>query len=138
MATGEVIEAEELGGAKVHGTMTGLADQMASDEYELLCKVSDCDTDITRFDAITKAREWVATLQVRNTPAPELIAPIAPRYSAEDLLAIVNPDIRKPFDMKEVILRLVDDSRLSVFKPRYGPNMVTAWAHIMGKGSVFN
>ena len=62
-----------------------------------------------------------------------MIAPIAPRYSSEDLLALVNPDIRKPFDMKEVILRLVDDSRLSLFKPRYGPNMVTAWAHIMGK-----
>jgi hypothetical protein len=51
----------------------------------------------------------------------------------EDLLSIVNPDIRKPFDMREVMLRIVDDSRLSLFKPKYGPNIITAWAHIMGK-----
>lgn len=61
-----------------------------------------------------------------------MIEPLAPRYPIEDLLSLVNPDIRKPFDMSEVLLRLVDDSRLSVFKPKYGPNMVTAWAHIMG------
>ena len=44
----------------------------------------------------------------------------------------MNPDIRKSFDMKEVVLRLVDDSRLSTFKPQYGVNMLTGWAHIMG------
>jgi acetyl-CoA carboxylase carboxyltransferase component len=48
-------------------------------------------------------------------------------------LSIVNPDIRKPFDMREVLLRLVDDSRLSEFKPEYGRNMVTGWAHFYGK-----
>ncbi|KAJ5280533.1 ClpP/crotonase [Penicillium angulare] len=116
MATGEDVEAEALGGAKVHGTTTGLADQIAADE----------------FDAITKAREWVATLQVRSLRELQTIEPIAPRYPADDLLSIVNPDIRKPFDMNEVLLRLVDDSRLSVFKPKYGPNMITSWAHIMG------
>ncbi|KAJ5235730.1 uncharacterized protein N7469_004898 [Penicillium citrinum] len=116
MATGEVIEAEELGGAKVHATMTGLADQIAVDE----------------FDAIQKTREWVASLQMRARPTPGLIQATAPRYPAEDLLSLVNPDIRKPFDMREVLLRLVDDSRLSTFKPKYGPNVITAWAHIMG------
>ncbi|KAJ5108390.1 ClpP/crotonase [Penicillium angulare] len=116
MATGEDVEAEALGGAKVHGTTTGLADQIAADE----------------FDAITKAREWVATLQVRNLRELQTIEPIAPRYPVDDLLSIVNPDIRKPFDMNEVLLRLVDDSRLSIFKPKYGPNMITSWAHIMG------
>ncbi|KAE8373929.1 carboxyl transferase domain-containing protein [Aspergillus bertholletiae] len=117
MATGEVIGAEELGGAQVHGVTTGLADQIASDE----------------FDAIRKAREWVGSLEVPPAPTSfRLIEPIAPRYNIEDVLSIVNPDIRKPFDMREVLLRIVDDSRLSEFKPRYGKNMITAWAHIFG------
>ena len=64
---------------------------------------------------------------------PGLIGSLAPRYPIEDVLSIVNPDIRKPFDMREVLLRIVDDSRLSVFKPKYGPNMITASAHIMGR-----
>ena len=64
---------------------------------------------------------------------PGLIEPLAPRYPIEDVLSIVNPDIRKPFDMNEVLLRVVDDSRVSAFKAKYGPNMITAWAHIMGK-----
>jgi acetyl-CoA carboxylase carboxyltransferase component len=64
---------------------------------------------------------------------PGLIEPLAPRFPIEDVLSIVNPDIRKPFDMHEVLLRIVDDSRLAVFKPKYGPNMITASAHIMGK-----
>ena len=59
--------------------------------------------------------------------------PRDPRYSCDDLLNIVNPDVRKPLDMKEVVIRLVDDSRLSIFKPEYGVNMLTAWAHIFGK-----
>ncbi|KAL3479635.1 carboxyl transferase domain-containing protein [Aspergillus californicus] len=119
MATGEVVDAEELGGAKVHAQMTGLADQIAVDE----------------FDAIQKTREWVSSLRVPS-PGPGLrvqpIKPLPPRYDIEDLLSLVNPDIRKPFDMREVILRLVDDSRLAEFKPTYGRNMITAWAHIFG------
>ncbi|KAL1966031.1 hypothetical protein VTN77DRAFT_4971 [Rasamsonia byssochlamydoides] len=115
MATGETIGAEELGGARIHGTITGLADQIATDE----------------FDAIQKAREWVATLD-RKTPLVEIAPPLAPRYPIDDILAIVNPDIRKPFDMREVLLRIVDDSRLMIFKPKYGTNMLTAWAHILG------
>lgn len=91
-----------------------------------------------RFDAIQKAREWVASLQVRTPPKLDLIQPLAPRYPVEDLLSLVNPDIRKPFDMNEVLLRLVDDSRLSVFKPKYGPNIITAWAHVMGKSTAID
>ncbi|KAJ0337098.1 hypothetical protein COL922a_007141 [Colletotrichum nupharicola] len=119
MATSETVTAEELGGAKVHGTVTGLADHTATDE----------------FDAIQKAREWVATL---NPLGPShqggmVEEPLPPRYPVEDLLSIVNTDIRKPFDMREVLLRIVDDSRLSIFKPGYGVNMLTAWADILGK-----
>jgi acetyl-CoA carboxylase carboxyltransferase component len=117
MATGETIDAEELGGARVHGTVTGLADQIAFDE----------------FDAIRKAREWVSTLKQRDRPAPSIRAPLAPRYPMADIFSIVNPDIRKPFNMTEVVLRLVDDSRLAIFKPEYGPNLLTGWARIMGE-----
>ncbi|CAM1501358.1 Fc.00g105200.m01.CDS01 [Cosmosporella sp. VM-42] len=116
MATGETIEAEELGGANIHGTVTGLADQIALDE----------------FDAIQKAREWVAMLRPPK-PSSELLSPsIPPRYPMDDLFSIVNPDVRKPFDMREVLLRIVDDSRLLNFKPKFGPNLLTAWAHLHG------
>lgn len=84
-----------------------------------------------RFDALRKAREWMSSLP--NSPIPRgLSAPLEPRYPADDLLALVNPDIRKVFDMTEVLLRIVDDSRLSIFKPTYGVNMITAWATIQG------
>jgi len=59
-------------------------------------------------------------------------SPAPPRYSAEDLLYLVDPDIRKPFDMGEVVLRLVDDSRVSLFKPNFGSNLMTAFAQIHG------
>ncbi|RAK81321.1 ClpP/crotonase [Aspergillus fijiensis CBS 313.89] len=110
MATGEVIEAEELGGARVHATKTGLADQIATDE----------------LDAIRKAREWVATLHSPSTTTlVDTIEPLPPRYPVDELLSLVNPDIRKPFDMREVLLRLIDDSRFSEFKPEYGRNLIT-------------
>lgn len=62
-------------------------------------------------------------------------SPASPRYSAEDLLYLVDPDIRKPFDMGEVVLRLVDDSRVSSFKPGFGSNLMTAFAQIYGTNS---
>jgi acetyl-CoA carboxylase carboxyltransferase component len=116
MATGEVIDAEELGGAQVHGTVTGLADQIAMDE----------------FDAIRKAREWVHTLKTQPRPSRAMRRLLGPRYPIDDVFSLMNPDIRKPFDMREVVIRLVDDSRLALFKPEYGPNLLTGWANIMG------
>ncbi|ETS77223.1 hypothetical protein PFICI_11097 [Pestalotiopsis fici W106-1] len=116
MATGEIIGAEELGGADVHATVTGLADQIVVDEFE----------------AIRSAREWVATLPTSSHVPMGVTAPVPPRYPASDLLALVNPDIRKPFDMSEALLRIVDGSRLLKFKPSFGRNLVTAWAHILG------
>lgn len=117
MATGEIVDAEALGGAQVHSSITGLADHIASDE----------------FDAIRKARDWVAMLDTKTKLCKPMRLPFAPRYPIEDLLSLVNPDIRKPFDMKEVVLRVVDDSRMSIFKPQYGVNLLTAWASILGK-----
>lgn len=119
MATGEVVDAEDLGGAEMHASTTGLADELATDE----------------FDAIRKAREWVLTIEAaqrvgkhskpQETPSP-------PTYDPEDLLGIVNPDIRAPMDMMEILLRLVDSSRLSIFKPTFGTAIITAHAHIHG------
>ena len=102
MATGEIADAETLGGAQVHSNITGLADQIASDE----------------FDAIRKARDWVAMLGSQKQSFTVKRPPLAPKYAIEDILFLVNPDICRPFDMREVILRVVDDSRLSIFKPR--------------------
>lgn len=117
MATGEVIGAEELGGAKVHAQMTGLADQIAEDE----------------FDAIRKARDWVASLQAPALNGVLTMPALPPRYSPDDLISFINPDIRKALDMREVLIRIVDDSRLMDFKPEYGRNLITAWASIFGK-----
>lgn len=86
-----------------------------------------------RFDAIRKAREWARSLRSPTLTLKRLSQPLDPRYPMEDLLALVNPDIRKPFDMGEVVLRLVDDSRLAMFKPTYGKNLLTCWAEIHGK-----
>ncbi|KAH7125146.1 carboxyl transferase [Dendryphion nanum] len=116
MATGEVIGAEALGGAKIHAQLTGLADQMAEDE----------------FDAIRKARDWVASLPL---PSLDFLSPVTslhPRHSTEDLLSFIDPDIRKPFNMAEVLVRILDDSRYLEFKPEYGSNLITAWASIFG------
>lgn len=117
MATGEVVNAKELGGAKVHGTVIGLADQIAADE----------------FGTIRKALTWVEGLKLVQSAVRQPYTPLPPRYPVNYIFALVNPDIRKPFDMREVVLRIVDDSRLSLFKPAYGRNLLTAWAMIMGK-----
>ena len=119
-AIGEIIDAEELGGASMHGTVTGLADQVATDE----------------FDALRKAREWVASLSPPSTSSQRQIRPaLSPRYPADEILSLVNPDIRQPFDMTEVLLRIVDDSRLLMFKADYGKNLITAWCHILGNNT---
>ncbi|GIZ37477.1 hypothetical protein CKM354_000092200 [Cercospora kikuchii] len=116
MATGEIVDAETLGGAETHAKLTGLADQIAVDE----------------FDAIRKAREWMLTLPEPSPDFTAIDAPLPPRYSPEELLSLVDPDIRKPFDMTEVLIRIVDDSRISMFKPSFGSNLITAYAQIMG------
>ena len=125
MAIGEDVGAEELGGASMHGSVTGLADQVARDEFE----------------ALRMAREWVGGLNdggggMGLSSSTGLLGQsqvLEPRYPIEDIFSIVDPDIRKPFDMKEVLLRIVDDSRLMMFKPEFGPNLITAWATIHGK-----
>ncbi|KAH8809328.1 carbamoyl-phosphate synthase L chain, ATP binding domain-containing protein [Xylogone sp. PMI_703] len=91
MATGETIGAEELGGASIHGMVTGLADQVALDE----------------FDAIQKAREWVSMLRPDPPRALDINVSVPPRYPADEMLSLVNPDIRKPFNMREEICPII-------------------------------
>ncbi|OZJ04132.1 hypothetical protein BZG36_02830 [Bifiguratus adelaidae] len=120
MATGEIVDAETLGGADMHSRKSGVSDQLALDEY----------------DAILKAREWMSRLnwQKKGTlPSLHLKGTIEePFYDPEELLGIVSANIRVPFDILEVIARLVDGSRFLNFKPLYGPNLVCGWANIHG------
>ncbi|KAH7205132.1 propionyl-CoA carboxylase beta chain [Fusarium redolens] len=116
MATGEVVDAETLGGANMHGSVTGLADQVASDG----------------FDAIRKARDWVNTLNVPTVDRRSVPQALPPRYSSDELLYIVDPDICKSLNIREVLLRIVDDSRWLEYKPEFGQNIVTSWATIHG------
>jgi acetyl-CoA carboxylase carboxyltransferase component len=115
MATGEVADEEELGGAAMHGRASGLADFVAVDEH----------------DALRLGRRIVARLNWhKHGPAPSAVLP--PRYAPEDLLGVVGPDLSRPFDPRDVLARIVDDSDVDEFKPRYGASLVTAWARIHG------
>jgi acyl-CoA carboxylase subunit beta len=115
MATGEIADEEELGGAAMHGRVSGLADHVAVDEV----------------DALRIGRRIVARLNWRKrSPAPGPSRP--PRYAEEELLGIVGSDLSRPFDPREVLGRIVDDSDVDEVKPRYGPSLVTAWARIHG------
>lgn len=135
MGTGEVIDAESLGDAMTHATVTGLADQIAVDEYLNIaqgCFYSHAYMCLRRFDAIRKAQEGVSALyQEQLRPTLSWVAPFPPRYPVDELLSIVNPDILKPLNMLAALLRIVDDSRRSTFKPEFGPK-------ITGMPSVFN
>ena len=116
MATGEHADEESLGGALMHCSVSGLGDYLAEDE----------------LDGIRMCREVVRHLNWRKLgPGPTLPAE-PPLHDADQLLGIVARDLRQPFDMREVIARVVDGSRLEEFKPLYGPTLVTGWASIHG------
>jgi acetyl-CoA carboxylase carboxyltransferase component len=116
MATGEETTHEALGGAEMHSRRSGVSDYLAVDER----------------DAIRLGREIVAHLDWKKAarPTPRLVRP--PRHPADELRAIVPQDLKVPFDMREVITRIVDDSRFSEFKPLFGPTLVCGWAHVHG------
>jgi acyl-CoA carboxylase subunit beta len=116
MATGEEADEESLGGAQMHCSVSGLGDYLAEDEV----------------DAIRMCREVVSHLNWRKLgPGPTRPAD-PPVHDPEDLVGIVGEDLRQPFDMREVIARIVDGSRFEEFKPLYGPTLVTGWASIHG------
>jgi 3-methylcrotonyl-CoA carboxylase beta subunit len=115
-ATGELVSAEELGGADVHTRISGVADHFAQNDYH----------------ALAIARRIVGNLNRPKPAAPELVEPRPPRYAAEELYGVINADIKKPYDVREVIARIVDDSELDEFKARYGTTLVTGFARLCG------
>jgi acetyl-CoA carboxylase carboxyltransferase component len=118
MATGEDANDEELGGAEMHARTSGLADYMALDER----------------DALRLGRRIVARLHWRKLgPGPSAQAR-EPLYDADELLGVASADLKVPFPVREVLARLVDGSELDEFKPLYGTNLVTGWAHLHGYG----
>ncbi|SFQ49395.1 Acetyl-CoA carboxylase, carboxyltransferase component [Amycolatopsis arida] len=116
MATGEESDDESLGGAEMHARVSGLADFLAADER----------------DAIRLGRGIIRRLNWhKQGPAPKPDY-AGPRYAAEDLLGIVPTDLKVPFDPREVVARVVDDSDFDEFKPLYGTSLVTGWATVHG------
>jgi acetyl-CoA carboxylase carboxyltransferase component len=115
-ATGEEVSADDLGGADVHTRLSGVADHFADDDVQALAVV----------------RDIVAHLGARRNPPWSLQPPEEPRYSAEELYGILPRDSRKSYDVREVIARIVDGSRLAEFKARYGTTLVCGFAHIYG------
>jgi acyl-CoA carboxylase subunit beta len=116
VATGEETDHEELGGADMHSRISGVSDYLAEDER----------------DAIRIGREIVAHLEWSKAAAPRPREVLPPRYDPDELLGIASADIKRPFDAREVIARVVDDSRFSEFKPLYGSTLICGWAHVHG------
>ncbi|MCB8990420.1 MAG: methylcrotonoyl-CoA carboxylase [Ardenticatenaceae bacterium] len=115
-ATGEEVTAEDLGGADVHTRLSGVADHFAESEEEALAKV----------------REIVAHLNRRKQYPVVMQEPEEPAYDPQELYGVLPADTRVSYDVREVIARLVDGSRFSEFKARYGPTVVTGFAHLLG------
>ena len=115
-ATGEEITAEDLGGGYVHSRESGVVDHLAdSDEHALL-----------------KVRDIVTTLKPNRVPALNLQFIKPPKHDPEEIYGVLPSDLRTPFDVREIILRLVDGSEFHEFKPDYGTTLVCGFAHIWG------
>jgi acetyl-CoA carboxylase carboxyltransferase component len=115
-ATGEEVTAEELGGADVHTRLSGVADYFAEDDDH----------------ALHLARTVVSTLNTAKRLPAEMTAPEDPAYDPREIYGIVNVDTRKPYDVREVLARLVDGSRFDEFKERYATTLVTGFARVHG------
>jgi 3-methylcrotonyl-CoA carboxylase beta subunit/propionyl-CoA carboxylase len=115
-ATGEDVTAEELGGADVHTRLSGVADYLAEDDEH----------------ALQIARTIVSTLHSSKRLPADMTTPEAPKYDPEELYGVVSTDPRKPYDVREVIARIVDGSRFDEFKARYGTTLVTGFARLHG------
>ncbi len=115
-ATGEVVSAEELGGGDVHTRLSGVADHLAENDAH----------------ALALARRAVASLAPAMPHGLDVREPLPPRHAAEELYGVIPADARKPYDVREVIARLVDDSELAEWKSRYGRTLVTGFARLWG------
>ena len=116
MATGEESDDETLGGAQMHSEVSGLSDYLAEDE----------------MDALRICREVVSHLNWKKAESDPKAKSECPLYESEELLGLVSPDLKTPFDIKEAIARFVDGSRFEEFKPLFGPTIVTGWAEVHG------
>ncbi|HWU02492.1 MAG TPA: carboxyl transferase domain-containing protein, partial [Novosphingobium sp.] len=115
-ATGEIISAEELGGGDLHGRKSGVVDHVAENDDH----------------AITILREIVGTLAPQSAAPVNCQPPCPPRYDPAELYGIIPQDVRAPYDVREVIARIVDDSAFHEFKALYGTTLVCGFAHIHG------
>ncbi len=115
-ATGEEISAEDLGGGDLHAKKSGVVDHLAENDEH----------------ALTIVRDIVSTLQPDAGAGIELREPRPPLFDAEELYGIIPEDVRAPYDVHEVIARIVDGSELHEFKPQYGTTLVCGFAHIWG------
>jgi 3-methylcrotonyl-CoA carboxylase beta subunit len=115
-ATGEIVDAETLGGGSVHSRISGVTDYLADDDAH----------------ALTIAREIVANLNIRKNLSVERRTPVEPEYPADDIYGIVSREYRYPYDIREVIARIVDGSEFHEFKKLYGATLVCGFAHIDG------
>jgi 3-methylcrotonyl-CoA carboxylase beta subunit len=117
-ATGEVVTAEDLGGGDVHTRLSGVVDHLAQNDLH----------------ALALARSAIANLNAKAThpPVPEPDAPRAPDFPREELYGVIPTDTRKPFDVREIIARIVDGSEFHEFKQRFGATLVCGFAEIEG------
>ncbi len=115
-ATGEVVSAEDLGGGDVHTRLSGVADYLAEDDAH----------------ALALAREAVRHLGFATGASVARVAAEDPAYDPDEILGVVPADLRTPYDIREVIARVVDGSRFDEFKARFGETLVTGFAHVMG------
>jgi 3-methylcrotonyl-CoA carboxylase beta subunit len=115
-ATGEVVSAEELGGGDVHTRLSGVADHLAQNDLH----------------ALALARAAVANLNQKGRKPSVEWTPVAPKYEASELYGVIPTDTRKPFDVREIIARIVDGSEFDEFKARFGTTLVCGFARIEG------
>ena len=115
-ATGEVVSAEDLGGGDVHTRLSGVADHLAQNDAH----------------ALALARQAVGSLNRKKNIEVQLREPVAPLYDSQEIYGVIPADSRKPYDVREIIARIVDGSEFAEFKARFGPTLVCGFAHIEG------
>ena len=115
-AIGEIVSAEDLGGGDVHTRLSGVADHLAQNDPH----------------ALVLARNVVRNLNRKKVSALVSQAPVAPKYAAEEVYGVIPADTRKPYDVREIIARVVDGSEFDEFKARFGATLITGFAHIEG------
>jgi 3-methylcrotonyl-CoA carboxylase beta subunit len=115
-ATGEVVTAEDLGGGDVHTRLSGVADHLAQNDLH----------------ALSLARTAIKNLNASKAPDVTTLAVVPPRFPAQELYGVIPTDTRKPFDVREIIARIVDGSEFDEFKQRYGATLVCGFARVEG------